>query len=172
MRLTADMPRLGLLLVGLYAWTVTMAFGVTLVDVVYAAQLSDLSAVIQGEVRDFLLGLTALTLLTATTAVAAAWGWAPARYPVVASLAVLVIGLLTPALLSDAIRDVEGALTLRVGPWVRLGEGGWPRSWPSSGCGRPGGLGSSHGDLPVRSRSASAWRREARLSPHRTRSLA
>ncbi len=114
----------GLSLVGLYAWTVTMAFGATLLDAVYASRIATDSPLILAGVGDFLLGVAALSVLFALAAIAASWELKPARYLLVASLVVVVIGLLTPALLSETIRDAERALGLRVGPWVRLGESG------------------------------------------------
>jgi hypothetical protein len=118
------MRRPRLLLVGLYAWTVTVAFGAALVDVVYAAQMQGDSIVALAEASDFLLGVVLLTVLAAIGAIVASWEWKPSRNLLVASLLVLVAGLLTPALLSDIIRNAEGALGVRVGALVRLGEGG------------------------------------------------
>ena len=103
-----------------------MAFGAVLLDVAYANQVPGNSAVVPAEVSDFLLGVACLTVLAGIGAIAAAWGWTPARYLLVASLVVVVVSLLTPALLSGIIRDAEGALGVRVGPWVRLGEAGLP----------------------------------------------
>ena len=113
-----------LYLAGLYAWTVTIAFGAVLLDVVYAAQFPSDATVVPAEVSDFLLGVAALTVLAGIGAIAASWGWKPARYLLVASLLVVVVGLLTPALLSGLARDAESALGVRIGPWVRLGECG------------------------------------------------
>jgi hypothetical protein len=75
-------------------------------------------------VGDLLLAIAALAVLTGIGAVAGTWGRKPARYLLLASLAVVVVGVLTPALVADIVRDAEGALGVRVGPWVRLGEGG------------------------------------------------
>lgn len=117
----------GPLLIGLYAWTVTVAFGAILLDVVYASQVRRGSPAAMAEAGDVLLGLAALTVLAAIVAVAAiaaSWELKPARYLLVASLVVVVASLLTPALLSDVVRDAERALGVRVGPSVRLGEAG------------------------------------------------
>jgi hypothetical protein len=112
----------GILLVGLYAWIVAMAFGASLLDVVYAAHVPGDSTVDLGEVSDLLLGITALTVLAAIGAITASWGWKTARYLLVASLVVVVAELLTPAVLSQLVRDAEGGLRISIGPWVRLGE--------------------------------------------------
>jgi hypothetical protein len=114
----------GPLLVGLYAWTVTVAFGAVLLDIVDATQVPRSSAAVLAEGSDLLLGLASLTVLAGIGAIAASWEWKPARYLVVASLVVVVAAVLTPAVLSDVIQEAERALGVRVGPWVRLGAGG------------------------------------------------
>lgn len=118
------MGKLATLLVGLYAWTVTIAFGAVLLDVVYASQVTPDSAVIVGEMRDVLLGLAALTVLTAFGAIAAVWEWENARYLLIASFAVVVISMLTPVILSGIIGDAEESVGVRLGAIVRIGEAG------------------------------------------------
>jgi hypothetical protein len=118
------MRQLGGLLVGLYVWTVTTMFGATVVDVVYAAQVPGRATGAQAEVADFLLVLAGLTVLAAIAAVAASWEWTPARWPIVASLAFVVLGLVGPALLLDVVREAETASGVRLGPWLRVGFAG------------------------------------------------
>ncbi len=74
------------------------------------------------EMRDVLLGVAALTVLTAVTAIAAVWDWENARYLLVASFAVVVISMLTPMILSGVIGDAEETVGVRLGAWVRIGE--------------------------------------------------
>ena len=116
------MGKLATFLVGLYAWTVTIAFGAVLLDVVYASQVAPDSAVVVVEMRDVLLGVAALTVLTAVTAIAAVWDWENARYLLVASFAVVVISMLTPMILSGVIGNAEETVGVRLGAWVRIGE--------------------------------------------------
>lgn len=111
-------------MVGFYAWVVTAAFGATLMDVAYAAQVAGDRAVVLGDVSDLLLAVTAMTVVVAIGAIAVCWGRKRARNLLIASLAVVAVGLLTPILLSGIVRGAEDLLDLRVGPWVRLGEAG------------------------------------------------
>ena len=111
-------------LVGIYAWTVTLAFGAAVLDVVYAAQLRGGSTAGAGEAADALLGLTALAVLVGVGAIAASWDRKPAVALLVASLAIILVGLPAAALLAGVVGDVEQASGVRVGPWLRLGGGG------------------------------------------------
>lgn len=108
-------------LVGLFAWTATVAFGATLLDVADAA--GDGSTSTSSEAVDLLLAITAVTILTGIAAIAATRDRPRTRAFLAASLAVLVIGLLTPAFLSGIVDDVARSTDVRVGPWIRLGEG-------------------------------------------------
>jgi hypothetical protein len=111
----------GLLLVGAYAWIETVLFGAILLDVVRATQVPDAR---MGEVRDALLGIGVLALLTGLGAVAAWWQTRTVSALLLASLALLSVEFLAPALLSQAVRDVEAASGFRIGPWIRLGVSG------------------------------------------------
>lgn len=93
-----------------------MAFGAVLLDVVYATQIPVTSPLVRTEVSDILLVVAGLTVFAAIGAIAASWGRKTARYLFVASLAVVMVGLQTPALLSGIIRDADSALGVRVGP--------------------------------------------------------
>jgi hypothetical protein len=109
--------RRGVLVVGVYTWIMTVFFGASLSDVVYATQISgDLT-----EVGDFHLLVVALAVVAGIVALAAAWKRRTAAFVLAGSLALVVAEILVPALLGPAIRDVEGGLGLRVGPWIRLG---------------------------------------------------
>jgi hypothetical protein len=112
------------MVVGLYAWTATVAFGAVLVDVVYAAQASTGATSVPGEAADLQLGVVAVTLLMAIGAVAVSWDRRPARDPLLASLVVVVAALVTPLVLSGPVGDAEAALGVRIGPWLRLGVAG------------------------------------------------
>jgi hypothetical protein len=112
------------MLVGLYAWTVTLAFGATLIDVVDAGPIPSGPSAVPSEAGDLLLAISALAVLTGIGAVMGSWGSTLASYVLVASLAVAVVGLLTPTLVGGIISDAERALEVRIGPWVRVGEGG------------------------------------------------
>jgi hypothetical protein len=99
-------------------------FGAVLIDVVYANLMSTSAPEVLAEVRDFLLVLAAVAVLTAIGAIAAAWDHKPARYALVASFVLVVFAVLAPAILSGIIDEAERALGVRVGPWLRIGDAG------------------------------------------------
>jgi hypothetical protein len=107
------------LLVMLYGFAVITLFGVTLLDMVYAATIRDAidpaqAAPVFSEVSDFLLLVVGATVLAALTAIGGAWQVRAARNLLLASGASLVVLLLAPAILSPWVLDV------RTGLWLRL----------------------------------------------------
>jgi hypothetical protein len=114
----------GPLLVGLYAWTVTVMLGAVLIDVVWASQMSTDAPEVAAEVRDFLLVLAAMPAVTAIGAIAVSGDHKPAGYPLVASFVLVVFAVLAPVFLSGIIGEVDRALGVRVGPWLRIGDAG------------------------------------------------
>jgi hypothetical protein len=112
--------RVGPLLVGFYAWIVAVSCGAILLDVVYARLAADVVT----DVRDLLLGIVAVTIVAGVGAVAAAWTFAAPRYLLLASVVLVVVEPLVPALLSGVVRDAEGALGVAIGPWIRIGGSG------------------------------------------------
>ena len=66
------------LIVGLYAWVVAVSFGAVLLDVVYSNLVSEVAAAFS-EVADFLLYISAVTVLTALGAIGLSWNSRIAR---------------------------------------------------------------------------------------------
>ena len=88
-----------------YTWLVTLRFGATLLDMVYAASVPQAAAGF-GEASDFLLLISALSIFAAVPAIGLAWTSKIARYSYIASLIVILSGfaalfLFSPALLGD-----------------------------------------------------------------------
>jgi hypothetical protein len=141
------MQTLGLLVVGVYAWAATVALGATLLDVVYAAQPDGGSTAVPAEAGDLLLALWAGTVVIAIAAVVASRGNRQAQLLLVASLAVVLVGMLIPAASGLGV-DVEQSIGIRVGPWLRLGVTALPSILAFAAlwaCWRGGGAGDRAG---------------------------
>jgi len=109
---------LGPLVVGLYAWAAAVSFGIALIDVVYARLVPEATAAFS-EVADFLLLVSAATVLVALTAIGLSWHSRVARNFLIASLVVSLFGFLAPALLSPFLQDGSA-----LGAGIRLVIGG------------------------------------------------
>jgi hypothetical protein len=97
------------IVVGVYAWLASVAFGASLLDVVYARAVPESEAAF-ARVADLLLIISAVSLLAALVAIVLAWSRRPIRNLLSASLALVVLGLLAPAFLSPPLPDTPSAL--------------------------------------------------------------
>ena len=122
--LTSGVQRIAALLVGLYAWLVTLALGATAFDIAAASAVVTSATPPPAEAADLMLSLMAVTTVAGLAAVGAAWPRRSARYLVAASIVVVAVGLFTPALLGSAIDAAQVSTGLRVGASVRLAEAG------------------------------------------------
>jgi hypothetical protein len=108
---------LGAFAAGFYTWIVSIFFGAVLLDVVYSNLLGHMfgpseTAKIFSEVSDFLLPIGFVTVLTALSAIGFSWKSAASRNLFIASLIILFIEFLAPAVLSEE--------ALNSGYWIRL----------------------------------------------------
>ena len=131
----------GWLLVGGYAWTVAVAFGAALLDVVHASPAGGSAPAGESEAADVLLALIALAIATGLGALAASADRPLVRGALLASLGILVGSLFAPSLLGGFVGAADGA-----GSWLRLGLAGlasllaFVGLW-ASGSARTGDLG-------------------------------
>ncbi len=95
---------LGTLVVGLYAWVATVSFGIVLIDIKYARSVPE-ATVAFSEVADFLLLVSAASVLVALAAIGVSWNSRIARNFLIASLLFSLFGLFVPVLLSPFLHD-------------------------------------------------------------------
>ena len=93
------------LIVGLYAWTVTVFLGAVLVDVAYSRAAPEAAAAAGGQ--DLLLRVFAIAFLAGIGALAASLGSLSPSILIIASLAVLGLEILVPAFFSRVVQAVE-----------------------------------------------------------------
>ena len=79
-----------------YAWLVTLDLGAVLLDIVYARAVPEAAAAFS-EAGDFLLLIRAVSIVAAIAAIGLAWRSRLARYTLLASLLVSLLGLSIPA---------------------------------------------------------------------------
>jgi hypothetical protein len=108
--------RFGSFWVGLYVWVISISFGMVLLDILYARRAPEAAAAF-AEVADVLLLVTFAALLSAAAAIVFAWKAAAARNFLIASLGVILLELLLPAVVSPFVQNAQG---LPVGPWIRI----------------------------------------------------
>jgi hypothetical protein len=109
------------LVVGFYAWIISIFFGAVILDVVYAILLGKYpmtsgTAKLFSEVSDFLLRIGFFTVLAALGAISFSWRIGIARNYFIASLIVLSVEFLAPFFVSEA--------ALNSGYWIRVIIGG------------------------------------------------
>ncbi|MDH4208461.1 MAG: hypothetical protein OEV76_06275 [Anaerolineae bacterium] len=97
------------LVVGLYAWVVTVFFGAVLLDVVYSNMVPE-AATAFSAVADFLLRIGAVTVLAALAAIVLSWKSGIARTFFIASLAVISLEFLIPMFFSQLLQDTQGSV--------------------------------------------------------------
>jgi hypothetical protein len=95
---------IGPLIIGLYAWLATISFGLVLLDILYAGLVPEAVTALS-EAADFLLLVNALTIFAAFGAIGLSWKSKPARYFLVASLAVIILGFIGHMLLSPLLKE-------------------------------------------------------------------
>ena len=106
---------------GLYTWTATILFGMTVLDIVYArlaasnldtADTADLFS----EVSDFLLMIVAFTVLTAIGAILSAWQTTASRNLFIASISCVFL----PLLFFPFIESLQASTGINLGTWIRI----------------------------------------------------
>jgi hypothetical protein len=104
--------RLSSLFAGLYAWIVTIFFGMILLDIVYSNLVTEAETA-YSEVSDFLLLIGFLTILAAMGAISLSWKSRTARNYFIASLIILMMEFLMPVFFSQFLQDMQrSALTV------------------------------------------------------------
>jgi hypothetical protein len=116
MNMPAFQKKFSSLLIGVYVWIITIAFGMVLLDSLYA-NLVPAAHTTSSEVSDFLLLIDFGVLLAALAAIAAAWKIVTARGLLFASLLAFTFEFLIPVLVSVFVKDAQG---LTIGPWLRI----------------------------------------------------
>lgn len=101
---------IGPLIIGLYAWLATISFGLVLLDILYAGLVPEAVTALS-EAADFLLLVNALTIFAAFGAIGLSWKSKPARYFLVASLAVIILGFIGHMLLSPLLKESSSLAT-------------------------------------------------------------
>jgi hypothetical protein len=104
---------LGALVIGFYAWAVTVSFGAVLLDVMYAHWAPD-AATAFPKAADFLLLLSAVIVFAALPAIGLAWKTRTARYFLIASLVIVVLEFLAPAFLAPLLQGSGTATAIRI----------------------------------------------------------
>jgi hypothetical protein len=117
------MRRLDLAATGLYAWSTAFVAGLTLADVLFASTRS-VPPTAGSAVADLLLEVVAVLVMLGLLATASVWDRPRVRAPLLASLAIVVIGSFTPLLLGGVADAAERSLGVSIGPALRLGEVG------------------------------------------------
>jgi len=92
------------LIVGLYAWLATISFGLVLLDILYAGLVPEAQAALS-EAADFLLRVNTLTILAALGAIGLSWESKSARYFLLASLVVTILGFIIQMLLYPLLKE-------------------------------------------------------------------
>jgi len=103
--------KLSAVVAGFYTWVVTISFGALLLDVVYATQAPRAAS---SEAADFLLLLTAIVAIAAIPAIAVSWGTRTARYLFIASLMIIMLEFLIPALFAPLLQGLAIGTAVRV----------------------------------------------------------
>jgi hypothetical protein len=109
----------GSLAVGLYAWVAAVSFGAVLLDIVYSRLVAEARTAFAEE-ADFLLLVSAVTIVAAFGAIVLAWNAKAARNLCIASLVIVVSGLFAPVLLSPYLQGAGSSL----GTGIRLAISG------------------------------------------------
>jgi hypothetical protein len=116
------LKRLGLLVIGFYAWMITIFFGAILLDILYANLLSDRLSNSAGNavfsnVSDSLLWLGFMVVLAAIGAVVFSWKSKVTRNLFLASLLIVIFEFIVPVFFSQLIVKTQ---TGNLGPWLRI----------------------------------------------------
>ena len=118
--MSAFQKRLGSFLIGLYVWVLTISFGMTLLDILYARLVPEANSAFS-KVSDFLLLVSLVTFLLAIAAIAFSMQSKTARNYLVTSQLISLLAFLMPAFFSLLGLNTPG---LSIGPWLRITSGG------------------------------------------------
>jgi hypothetical protein len=110
-----SLRRLGEFVTGMYAWLISISFGMALLDVQYARLVPGETGAL-AEISDYLVWVSAFTLAAGLGAVVFAWDSKSARNCFIGSL---VAGFGVPAVLLLGVVEAPGS-----GAWLRIGSGG------------------------------------------------
>jgi hypothetical protein len=102
--------------IGLYAWMLTVFFGMVLLDMIYSRLVAGAGDAFS-KVSDFLLVIGFITLLLSVAAIVSSWKSKAGRVLLIASLLVMLFEFLIPVVFSSFVRNDAG---LAIGPWLRL----------------------------------------------------
>jgi len=108
--------RVGSFLIGLYAWVVAISFGMVLVDILYA-RLAPNANLAFGEVSDFLLMISTVTLLIAIVVIAFSSQTRVVRNLIIASQLIAILEFISPALIALIGLNTQAH---SFGPWLRI----------------------------------------------------
>lgn len=102
------------LFLGLYAWMVTIFFGMVLIDIVYSNRVPEAGGVIAG-VADLLLVAAFVSVMIGAAALAISWRSKAARILLAASLCLLALEFLIPVGLGLFVQNSRQILS---GLWI------------------------------------------------------
>lgn len=102
-----SLGRLSLLAVGLYAWVVSVLFGMVLLDIAVARSVAETAP---PGVGDLLLLVSVVSMVTGIGAVAASWDSPAVRTLLIGSLAIGALEVLALPVLAPIIQDVPPGL--------------------------------------------------------------
>ena len=107
---------LGSFLIGAYAWVLTIFFGMVLLDILYANQAPEAAGAFS-TIADFLLLIGFVAFLSAMLAIVLSWRSPAARNLLIASLLLMLLEFMIPALSFQLILSMP---ELAIGPWLRI----------------------------------------------------
>ena len=110
------------IVVGFYAWVLTLSFGAVLIDIMYA-NLAPGAAAAFSEAADFLLLIAAVTVMAAIAAIGLSWPSRAARNTLIASLAIIIFGAFIPLLSAGLFPGLPGS---RLSEVIRIAISGVP----------------------------------------------
>jgi len=120
--MNTKLDKFGSLAVGFYAWISAVFFGGILLDIMYFNLLKESLGIsyrsqVFSVVADAFLYMSALVILAACGAIAAAWKSRLARSLLIASLLMLILEFVLPLFFSWLMRDAQN---ISIGPWLRI----------------------------------------------------
>ena len=114
--------RFGSLVIGFYAWVISVFFGGILIDIVYSKFLLhtlsvSVSTATFSHVSDILLCLGGVAILAASGSIILSWNSRVARNLFIASLLILIFEFITPVLFSQFMLLSQSD---NLGSWIRI----------------------------------------------------
>jgi hypothetical protein len=110
-----SLRRIGEFAAGVYTWLISISLGMALLDIQYARLIPGERRAM-AEVSDYLLWISAFTLVSGVAAILFTWESKTARNYFIGSL---LVGFVIPGLFLLGGVDAPG-----FGPWLRIGSGG------------------------------------------------